>query len=451
MNEKKVGPEFEDQIGRSFGAPEIDHAFADRLEAELMHRADLRMARRARLAPRLRWGLGLSAAALLLALFFFAAPQGRALAEAIGHLFKIATVTEIPIDHSEIYFTPTPEPTFSMTLAPAGSVLPTPTPTPAQTAWPDQRTPTCEDDPCNFAEALQKTEQQVGYNLMVFATDPAGLRLEGVYVDPDNYVLIHYIQAGGITGLDLTQGWGNLFPEDASNVPADAIQPVLVGEFAGEYVRGTFAFDSATQSYAWFSDIPVFTLRWMDAERWYEIRLRGSGAQAFSSADGLIQLALTLTGQPVEESALRANDLKSAAEAEQISGFDLLEPALLPEGFVYSHATWDEAESQVEYYYAPPDQDFRYTSIAIRAKPAELFWQDPIELGVMIDPRDMLAASEEVDINGQVGKYFSWSDASHALVWQHGDLVYSMQVLVSTEYGGKITTEQVLEIARSMK
>lgn len=451
MTEKNFSPEFEAQVRQAYGVPEIDGAFVTRLQAQLARQAEENAAKTARLATRrLRFGLGLTAAAVLLMLFMLEAPQGRALAEAIGHLFQIAPETEIPIDNPEIYFTPNPEPTLPLTLAPAGSVLPTQTPTPAQPAWPDQRSTTCEGDPCDYAAAVQKAEEQVDYDLRAFATEPTGMRFEGVYVDKENYVLIHYAQDGGITELDLTQGLGQKFPEDTASVPAEAIQAVMVGNYPGEYVHGSFAYDGSTDTYAWYSDMPVFTLRWTDAERWYEIRLRGGGAQELQGVESLVQLALTLPGQPVETSALRADYLKSVAEAEQISGFDLLEPGVLPEGFAFRHGTWNEAESLVSLFYAPPDEDIRYTSIVIRVKPAELFWKEPIELGRMIDPRDMLMASEEVDINGQEGKYFSWSVNSHALVWQQGDLVYSMLVLVSNEYGG-LTTDQVLEVARSMQ
>ncbi len=442
MNEDKVTFEFENQIGRSFGAPEIDHAFSERLEAELLRRADLRMARRARIAPRLRWGVGLSAAALLLVLFLFASPQGRALAETIGHLFKVAMVTEIPIEDPSMLATPTFAPGFAVTLAPAETAAPTSAPAPAQSNVPDDARAVCEDDPYGYACKIYWAEKRAGFDIREFGSDPIDMRFREIHVEENKDVYIRYERVGGGTYMIFNQGLGGEFGSGATGVPAEAIQPVMVGEYPGEYAEGSYVALSGAKTFTWQTDASRYSLRWREDDRWYEIQYWGCvGREDYCNAEGLVQLALTLVDRPLPETGPRADYLKSVAEAELISGLDLLEPAILPEGFIFSYGTFNAENGQAMLSYQPVGYPPMVAEISIRQEAGDKVPMPPIE-----------EKFETVEIHGNPAFYQSTGPYSHWITWQENGKIITLAVVSSDLwYGGTFTREQVLEIARSMQ
>ena len=67
-----------------------------------------------------------------------------------------------------------------------------------------------------------------------------------------------------------------------------------------------------------------------------------------TSPEQLIRIAESLVYQPEPRSELRADYLKSPEEAALISGFTVLTPTILPEGFVFDHGTYDAELKQIQ-------------------------------------------------------------------------------------------------------
>lgn len=443
MNKDGSIAQFEANMRKAYAVPEIRAEFVNRVQAELTRRADHQNVKTSRKGFFLRLGLGF-AAVLLLAVFFVKLPEGQALADTIKHFFKIATVTEIPITEPKLLATPTFASPFAVTLAPADVAAPTETFLPTPEGFTLAKTQACETEPYGYACKLAWAEKKVGYDIKEFPTDPAGYRFEGIFVQGINDVQINYERISGGAYIYFLQGLGGEFASVGAGVPEDSIQPVMIGEYPGEYVVGMYAARPGETSSKWISDTK-YSLRWADGERWYEIDYLGCTGGKDCSAEELIEVALSLVDQSVLSNELRADYLKSVAEAEQVSGLLLQEPQVLPEGFKLSYGTYDAELSQIRLSYHPNGYVPGVTEVSVLETPIEQFWLHSGESWNEF-------AGEDVDINGQMGKYFSEDVFNHHVTWQTEGLVIVMRVYSSDLwYGGTFSKEQVLEIARSFR
>lgn len=441
MNDKTIHDPFEEKIRQSYAVPEVRAGFKTHLESELMRRAELKRFQSARQAPRWRFALAAAAVMLLVALFFTAAPQGRALAETIGHLFKVATVTEIPIEAPASIATPTFAPGFAATLAPVVEATPTAAPVPVESGMPDDARAACEEDPYGYACKVSWAEKRVGFDLREFPIEPIDMRFRELRVGENKDVVIRYERIGGGTFLNFNQGLGEEFNSGEMGVPVEAIQPVMVGEYPGEYAAGGYISESDTKTFSWRADASKYSLRWKEGERWFEIQYWGCvGREDYCSAEGLVQLALTLVDNPQPAAGPRADYLKDIAEAEQISGLDLLEPAILPEGFVFSFGTYNAENGQVMLSYQPVGYMPMVAEVSIRQQAGDT---------LPIPPQE--EKFETLEVHGNPAIYQSSGPYSHWITWQENGKIISIAVVSSDLwYGGTFTREQVLEIARSM-
>lgn len=441
MNEKFTPHPLDDVIRRSYDVPEIRPEFVSAFSADLMQSANKRAAKNTSRNLTMRFGLGFATIALLLSIFFTQAPAGRALAESIGRFFKVSSVIEIPLGNPNQVAMPTYAPTFSVTLVPVASngLTETPLPTPEGFTLVDSRA--CEVEPFGYTCQLAWAEKKVGYDLKELPKDPTEYRFDKVFVQGNNDVQINYERIAGGSYLYFLQGQGSEFTSTGTGVPADAIQSVMVGENHGEFVAGVYAVAPGQATYKWYPD-SKYSLRWADGERWFEINVSGCvGREDLCSAEGLIEVALSLVNQPVPTEGIRADHLTNFTEAEQISGLSILKPTILPEGFVFTYGTYDAALKEIRLNYDPTGYEPGVAQISL--------WQSLIE-----DPAVTLNGftGETFDINGQPGKYSSPDNFTHTIVWQSGDLEIRMVVTLSDLwYGGTFTKEQILEIARSVK
>lgn len=451
MDETTFSPELDDVIRQSYGAPEIRSKFVDHTYNDLMMRADQKSTRTARKILRLRFGLGLAAVLFLFGLIFGQMPEGQALAESIRHFFTIATVTEIPVTDPNLLNTPTLAPTFAVTLAPAVETKPTKTPFPTPEGFTLEDTQACQTDPYGYRCKIAWAEKKAGFDLKEFPSDPLEMRFDELYIEDGNEVWIRYSRVGGGSYLSLVQGPDHGLNKFGVGVPEDSIQQVMVGEYPGEYVAGTFGVGMGETSYSWKQDGGKYSLLWSDGERLLEIISHGCvGITHYCSEEELINLALSLVDESEPSNGPRADYLKSVEEAEEISGFDVLEPGLLPEGFKFSYGKYDKEKSEIKLSYKPVDSEqFHFADLEI--------WQIPLDqYNSSSSDHWVYAIGEPVNINGQSGKFIDHRDSngkfySGSVMWQTDKLVVILTISASDAYGGTFTRDQVLEIARSVK
>lgn len=441
MNEKFSPHPLDDVIRGSYDVPEIRTEFVSALSVDLMQLANKQVAKNTNRNFTLRLGLGFATIALLLGIFFTQAPAGRALADSISRFFQISSVTEIPIDNPSQAEIPTYAPTFSVTLAPAAIIGATKAPVPTPDGFTLANSRACEVEPFGYTCQIAWAEKKIGYDLKELPKDPTEYHFEKVFVQGNNDVQINYERIAGGSYLYFLQGQGSEFTSTGAGVPADAIQSVMVGENPGEFVAGVYTAAPGQTSFNWNPD-SRYSLRWADDGRWFEITTYGCvGREDLCSAEGLIEMALTLVDQPIQAEFTLPDHLTNITEAEQISGLTLMEPAILPVGFVFSYASYNAGLKEIQMIYHPSGYDPGVAQISL--------WQSRLQIPPTASNGFI---GETVDINGQPGQYSSPDSFNHTVVWQSGDMDIRL-VIASSElwYSGTFTKEQVLEIARSVK
>ncbi len=390
------------------------------------------------------WAAAFGALALVLAMaLLFALPEGRALADAIRHLFRITSQEQLPKPSGEEIAAPTNVPTFMVTLAPAAAAASTPTPYPLPTSASVTMPDVCVPDLYAYACRIFWAEQSAGWDAKELPADPAGFVFKDVLIANPGEILLEYDMIGGGGYLMFSQGPGDHFPSFTGMAPESAIEEVQVGPFQGEYVVGDYAIGS--QSNAYWQSCCRLRLRWLESDRWFELDKEASAPQvAYMTRDTMIQMALGLVDRPAPAQRLNPDYLASPDQAAQVAGFAVATPAVLPEGFVFKYASFNKDLSQLRLNYGPPG-DAGVASILIVETPLDKVPLSPGDNGEALK-------GETVDINGSSAIYFSDSAYNHALTWQAAGLKITLWVSSSeTGYGGGFIRAQVLGIARSLK
>lgn len=382
---------------------------------------------------------------LVSVVIFFTSPQGKAIAESIKHLFVTTDVTEIPIDDPDTVASPTFVPTFEVTLIPAtesGVKENFISPGIASLSSTD---PACEEDPNGYTCQIAKAERKVGFDLKELPADPYTFKFSELYITQSDEVWINYERVGGGSYLYLYQAIGDMASMYGS-VPEDSIQEVKVGEYFGEYVIGNYFADSNSSSYEWGYH-GTYRLRWTEGERNFELRHDGCVDLRYefcTSPEQLIRIAEALVYLPEPRSELRADYLNSPEEATLLSGYTVLSPTILPEGFVFDHGTYDTELKQIRLSYSPTSYDPGTAELLIVIRPLLEISANPGE--------NWSVEGESVDINGNQGFYSSGGPYNHAISWEENGMRITISIYASKiAFGGGYTKDQVLEIARSLQ
>ncbi len=216
-------------------------------------------------ARRLRWAVALPVLALLLSAFTLVTPQGRALAQSIFRLFAPARSVSLPAPVSDA-------------TAPAATAI-----RPAN---------------LNIYATIAEAEQAIGFPLRELSTVPAGFTFTNVEVDAAQG-LVSTIYTRNSEHLILVQSRGELATPPWGDVPADAIEKAVVGEYNAEYVAGMFVEYPNTNKLTWNPAAPLLRLRWSDGQTLYSLEKWGDpGAGDSLDKDAMIRLAEELMANP---------------------------------------------------------------------------------------------------------------------------------------------------------
>lgn len=383
---------------------------------------------------RVRFALAITV--LLLVAGLIISPQGRAWAQEVFQFFARinAQAVEIPESHSKL-MEESANISYDLPLVP----LFMPTVSPEMAALPECGSPEkAQSYGCRVALA----ESQLGFDLKELPATPKDWKFEFLSFDAaSKQAMISYIvdQNSPASGsFLLTQGVGD-FPTEFANmpweaVPADKVEPVKVGGYDGEYVKGSFG-TPADKTLVW-SDSYVHRLAWSDGARWYGITLWPSlTVPHLIDREQLIELAETLVDSPKETAeALDPDALSSIADAEQISGLDLKAPTVLPLDIDFKYARYYSNDNEVRLFYGINNELVIYQR---RATPDTLSTSYPTNKTVMIN--DVLAI------------YGSSEDAyAHMYLWWQKDGMF-YQLYYNQYFGRTIEKEELIAIAESMQ
>lgn len=412
--------------------------------------------------------------AILLA-FAFITPQGRAFAQSLFRFFSPAKSESFPLSDEQIKIfdtTPTPAPTFELSLATVSpshsepvdvTAIPLPTSSNA-----DDVLKNCKaaSDMSSYACQIALTELQVGFDAREFPAVPRGF----AFVDTRSNSTLHTItinysvvEGGGY--LSLSQGIGAMAASSSNwgDVMASAIEQIRVGDYYGEFVDGNFAVYPGAKSATWVADGGTMRLRWSDGDRWFS--LQKMGGSEYLDKNTLIALAASLVYTPASDAITSIDNTyqMSIAEAEAAAGFELLEPTIVPEGFEFAYARYDEIYQTVYLFYLPKGQDKGVGGLLVIETPRSIS-------GDFIHCADCPAGTEEqVQVNGTPAIYFQGSfytgsnlqplstpvwqadDPNYNITWATPELLITLNYYGTEWYGGQISKDDLVQIAESMR
>jgi hypothetical protein len=260
----------------------------------------------------------------------------------------------------------------------------------------------------------------------------------------------------------ITQGIGD-FPAEAgdewSTVPEQAIKATHVGDYPAEYVQGHWELNTDTFVSTWSPDGFSQTLRWKEGQHWFEI----AQTDAYWLKPGMAQLvalAESMTyGTAAYQRQINPDDITSIKDAETLAGFDLLEPGLVPEGFHMTDLRYDASTKELHAVYLfPTDYVFNSDTVGLFVAETRL---DAVSYDRL--PEAHLLNATAVSLLGDgVGAYIvsqpeqPWTVAVERsdvlqLIWKQDGLLMEMSDYPTLEYGGRLTEDDMLAIAKSFK
>jgi len=391
----------------------------------------------------------MAAVVVIVVVVFALTPAGTAFANMLQHFFKPVEVEQLP--KPDGYRTETPAPTQEATLVSANEVVPTITPTLAPT---DEPTPSpldiCYEDLYGYECQIARAEMKVGFDAKEFPGRLKNFRFKAVEKPENNQIMMRYDLIGGGGYLFFSQGIGTISSFSGGAVPEDSIQEVMVGENRGEFVQGMFGATAQDATYQWM-DCCRHRLRWMDGERWFEINAEVAQGPNFpyQQADYLIELALSLVDEPVENDEIHLDYITSIEDLEKVAPFDFLEPSILPENYVFDYGR----VGNLSYHHGYDDEIDRSISISYASSSPTGVIESVTELFIYQLPAEdvdfeVQLQGKTVDINGFEGIHSVESPFKHWIIWQTDEIYVSFRLNSSPVF---LTEEQVLEIARGLE
>ena len=271
---------------------------------------------------------------------FFSSDQGQALAQKLFQFFRVTEEKSFVLPTDQMWTnpaTPTPVPPYILPLVPAPvEVNPTPLPTVDSTCSTpaSQKTYFCQN---------QKVEAEAGFDLKEFVYDPKGMKYAKVSYFPETgEARTEFVVTGGY--LYLVQGINEYISTDNpwTMVPSDAVKQVSVNGNYAEIVEGTYAYYLGATEAVWdpYGRIRLF---WREGNRWFLLEKIGEPYPIeWMTPEELVRLAESLVDQRLLDAVppVDTENLLSVAAAQELAGYDLLSPSLLPEGYVFKRASY---------------------------------------------------------------------------------------------------------------
>jgi hypothetical protein len=209
---------------------------------------------------RLAWTALTVAALMILALI---TPQGRAFAQSILQFFTRAESNSFPLQPSQIVTSPE-----------------------------DPSVPTAE--PPASLISVAEAEVQAGFDAAELPIVPDGFEYLGARLY-GSAISIEYGVSGGGGNLILMQSKDGFVQSDWDKAPEEAITPVQINEWDGEFVQGAFVVRPGETLATWNPDVPILRLRWVKDGIWFELTKFGDVEPIeYLDRDGMMELAESL-------------------------------------------------------------------------------------------------------------------------------------------------------------
>ena len=293
-------------------------------------------------ARRFRLGFVGLLTVLVLVIFIGFTTPGQTFAQAVIRFFSQAASDTLPA--------PTSEAPAWVEVGPDGSV-------PGELPTVSAIERFCDEDIENcFPINLQNV---VDFPLKELSSLPDGFTYADASGEPEDLSLV-YKGVGDQDVLIFNQKLiGRAGAATPQPVGASAeVESVQIGDLIGEYVQGSFVQFGGESSMNWYSDTPAQTLIWVEDGIRYILQYHGSSL----SKENLIELAAGLTFPVAEHSTLPVSTPTPAEapeeaypltrqQAEELLGYELLLPTILPENFQFVGIKIDAQTNIVTAFY----------------------------------------------------------------------------------------------------
>jgi len=284
-------------------------------------------------------------AALITIIAFLLTPQGQTWAQSALQFFT----------HSESNTLPAP-PTETLVWVNLQTSTPTPGPTETPMAVFSNDCGDYQAPHCSVAQIRGK----VTFPVQELGIIPTAMYFVGATGGPD-YVYLAYetveLETGPLLVL-FEQPWtGSTEQTNWEIGPEAVIETVPIGDVTGEYVRGSFSYTAGEPGMTWKPDFRQETLRWVEQGVFHDLRYIFFDTPL--GKDGMAALAASLTSEPVSANLPQMPPTPTPevfdfstlypltiAQAKAQAGFDIWEPARLPQ-VLYFEGAAVKPETQV--------------------------------------------------------------------------------------------------------
>jgi len=320
----------------------------------------------------------------------------------------------------------------------------------------------------DFKCQLSQVSAAASFTPLQLPSPPAGFAFQGVDYRPGLTALIYGNGEQQLTILQATDK-SHLRQADPiwSSAPTSIIQVVDVAGWPGEMIQGLPVPPST-----WNPEAAAARIRWENGNTWFQMIATGgivpeqaqdliALASQLTPDESLAKLGRQPTPQPPQDIAAAYTDF---TELEAAAGFDILEPAVLPDELNFSHARYLADPGIVMLFYGKFAADLMHSSGPVLRIHQREKYTDSLET-----PREYpTEAIKPVDINGYPGILWTGSlhttmpvvgqptpsptwvnDGSLSLIWQTDQMELSLNFSPG-RFGERLTTEDLLQIAESL-
>lgn len=303
----------------------------------------------------LRFARTLSMLVLLVGMVFFLTPQGQVIANNLFRFFRKAESNVLPLPSG----------------MPTELSLPTRTPVPTQivglqsispgepgtfiTPTPKDKT---EQGTFTYGLTISEAEELAKFTVLVPKNLPSGYRLTEVTFESQTRAvqqIFKYFpyQSGEMFVLSQEPS------QSSDSVGQSAqIEQIQVGDITVEAVNGSWYSAAGSNQEEWINNAPVYTFRWQQDGFTFTLQflVGDTFSPAYLSKDDVQAVVEMVIGtRSALPEKVNLNNLSSIEEAEQIAGFNLLAPTILPDGFVLGQIVYEPENKRAVFVYQPKD------------------------------------------------------------------------------------------------
>lgn len=309
-----------------------------------------------------------------------------------------------------------------------------------------------------FLCQLEDAQSKLGFIVKSFPVEYVDANFHAMEFNPENKTISLFFR--GEQGVyTLKQGLGN-FPTEPMGyaIYQDAIELTQVGNYPAEYAAGVFIF-SEDNSMTWNPAEPVYHLHWKEDEKFYSFTMKVSennGLTPVQIKEKMILIAENLVTLDQGAYRLTAGYQPSIKDS---AGFVIKELGILPKMF---HQVPDRGWSalipnKVNTLYEYSENGkvigfLEFSQIPIPANRRNLRWEFSQIYPGKNGGEDFII-DEEVQINGVTGYYLvpSGEFPPYALYWRDDEREYLLICQWSPDFGGRLSKEDLITIAESVK